>query len=291
MRELSEIRQDINRVDSAIRELFLLRMSLALEVAKTKAQSDDKIYKPDREAEIVEKRSAGMEEELQLKYVSLLQSMIRASREYQYSEILRQVPEKFPFKPSESLIEPKTVFYQGVPGAYQELAACALFPSCEPQNVPTWEQVFQSVRDGKADIGVVPVENTTAGTVSEVYDLLLDYDLYINRSYIKKISHCLAAVPGTKLEDVKRVCSHPHALPQCHSFISAARSGGHRGGEHRHRGPERAEKGRQEPCCHLFARGGRALRSRHSRRGHQRYAAQRNTLYRRQQNADLSARG
>lgn len=122
MRELPEIRQDINRVDSAIRELFLLRMSLALEVAKTKAQSDDKIYKPDREAEIVEKRSAGMEEELQLKYVSLLQSMIRASREYQYSEILRQVPEKFPFKPSESLTEPKTVFYQGVPGAYQELA-------------------------------------------------------------------------------------------------------------------------------------------------------------------------
>ena len=67
----------------------------------------------------------------------------------------------------------------------------------------------------------MPVENTTAGTVSEVYDLLLDYDLSINRSYIKKISHCLAAVPGTKLEDVKRVCSHPHALPQCHSFISA----------------------------------------------------------------------
>ena len=114
----------------------------------------------------------------------------------------------------------------------------------------------------KADIGVVPVENTTAGTVSEVYDLLLDYDLYINRSYIKKISHCLAAVPGTKLEDVKRVCSHPHTLPQCHSFISA-RSGGHRGGEHRHCGPERAEKGRQEPCCHLLAGGGCALRSRY----------------------------
>ena len=231
MRELPEIRQDINRVDSAIRELFLLRMSLALEVAKTKAQSDDKIYKPDREAEIVEKRSAGMEEELQLKYVSLLQSMIRASREYQYSEILRQTPEKFPFYPAETLAKPKTVFYQGVPGAYQELAARALFPSCEPQNVPTWEQVFQSVRDGKADIGVVPVENTTAGTVSEVYDLLLDYDLYINRSYIKKISHCLAAVPGTKLEDVKRVCSHPHALPQCHSFHLCTRSGGHRGGK------------------------------------------------------------
>ena len=220
MRELPAIRKDINSVDAAIRELFLLRMSLALEVAQTKAQSDDKIYKPDREAEIIEKRSAGMEDEVRLKYVSLLQSMIRASREYQYSEILRLNPEKFPFHPASEMLRPKTVFYQGVPGAYQELAARALFPECEPVNVPTWEEVFQSVRDGKADVGVVPVENTTAGTVSAVYDLLLDYDLSINRSYIKKISHCLAAVPGAAMSDIKSVCSHPHALPQCSAFIS-----------------------------------------------------------------------
>ena len=116
MRELASIRKDINSVDSAIRELFLLRMSLAHEVAETKAQSDDKIYKPDREAEIIEQRSAGMEEEVRLKYIALLQSMIRASREYQYSEILRLNPEKFPFHPSSEMLKPKTVFYQGVPG-------------------------------------------------------------------------------------------------------------------------------------------------------------------------------
>ena len=142
MRELASIRKDINSVDSAIRELFLLRMSLAHEVAETKAQSDDKIYKPDREAEIIEQRSAGMEEEVRLKYIALLQSMIRASREYQYSKILRLNPEKFPFHPSSEMLKPKTVFYQGVPGAYQELAARALFPECEPVNVPTWEEVF-----------------------------------------------------------------------------------------------------------------------------------------------------
>lgn len=220
MRELSEIRQDINLVDEQIRGLFLQRMSLALEVAQTKAETDDKIFKPDREAEIIEKRAIGMDEELRLKYVALLQSMIRASREYQYSEILRQYPNKFPFPPDLSANEPKTVFYQGVPGAYQEIAARALFPQCEPQYVPTWEQVFQAVRDGKADVGVVPVENTTAGTVSEVYDLLLNYDLSINRSYIKKIQHCLAAMPGAALSDIERVCSHPHALPQCHTYIS-----------------------------------------------------------------------
>ena len=182
MRELPAIRQDINEVDEQIRALFLKRMSLALEVAQTKAEHDDKIYKPDREAEILQKRTAGMNNELRLKYAALLQSMIRASREYQYSELLREKPERFPFHPAETALDPKTVYYQGVPGAYQELAARALFPQCEPVNVPTWEQVFRSVRDGVADVGVVPVENTTAGTVSEVYDLLLEYGLCINRS-------------------------------------------------------------------------------------------------------------
>lgn len=220
MRDLPKIRADINKVDEQIRDLFLKRMSLALEVAETKAETDDKIFKPDREAEILEKRAAGMEEELRLKYVALLQSMIRASREYQYSQTLRRAPSKFPIDAMPQALSPQTVYYQGVPGAYQELAARSLFPETEPQHVPTWEQVFQSVRDGVVDAGVVPVENTTAGTVSEVYDLLLQYDLSINRSTIKKIRHCLAAVPGASLGDVKQVCSHPHALPQCHDFIA-----------------------------------------------------------------------
>nr|WP_297172238.1 bifunctional chorismate mutase/prephenate dehydratase [uncultured Agathobaculum sp.] len=220
MRELAAVRQDINAIDEQIRALFLQRMSLALEVAQAKAGTRDKIYKPDREAEILERRTAGIEEELRLKYAAILQSMIRASREYQYSELLRQDPARFPFYPAKIPLNPKTIYYQGVPGAYQELAARALFPQCEPVNVPTWEQVFRAVRDGVADVGVVPVENTTAGTVSEVYDLLLEYGLYINRSYIRKISHCLAAVPGARLHDIQSVCSHPHALPQCHAFIA-----------------------------------------------------------------------
>ncbi|MDO5142221.1 MAG: bifunctional chorismate mutase/prephenate dehydratase [Eubacteriales bacterium] len=219
MRELSVIRQDINAVDEQLRALFLQRMDLALEVARTKAETDDKIYKPDREAEIIAKRTADMDEELRLKYTALLQSLMRASREYQYSELLRREPARFPLHPAEVALDPRTVYYQGVPGAYQELAARALFPHCTPESVPTWEQVFRSVRDGVVDAGVVPVENTTAGTVNEIYDLLLEYGLYIDRSYIKKIAHCLAAVPGATLADIRSVCSHPHALPQCHGFI------------------------------------------------------------------------
>lgn len=221
MRELKDIRTDINAVDEQIRGLFMKRMALALEVAKTKANTNDKILKPDREAEIIATRSQGMPDEIRLKYVALLQSMMRASREYQYSEILRLVPDKFPLPPAEGKLDPRSVYYQGVPGAYQELAARALFPACEPAPVATWEQVFQAVHSGEADAGVVPVENTTAGTVNEVYDLLLKYDLSINRSYIKKIRHCLAAAPGATLDTIVRVCSHPHALPQCSAFIAA----------------------------------------------------------------------
>lgn len=220
MRELKDIRQDINTVDTQIRELFLKRMNLALEVAQTKAQTNDKILKPEREAEIIATRSSGVPEALRLKYISLLQSIMRTSREYQYREILSLRPDKFPLHPMETAIVPKTVFYQGAPGAYQELAAREMFPQCEPQCVPTWENVFQAVHTGKADIGIVPVENTTAGTVNEVYDLLLKYDLSIHRSCSKKIHHCLAAVSGATLDSVKRVCSHPHALPQCDGFIS-----------------------------------------------------------------------
>ncbi|NCB28753.1 MAG: ACT domain-containing protein [Clostridia bacterium] len=221
MRELTEIRLDINAVDEKIRALFLQRMELALEVAQAKAQTNDKILKPEREAEIIAMRSAGIPDELRLKYIALLQNIMRSSREYQYSSLLALRPDKFPLRYHETELYPQNVYYQGVPGAYQELAAHALFPDCAPQPVDTWEQVFQAVHTGAADAGVVPVENTTAGTVSEVYDLLLQYDLSIVRSHIKKIRHCLAAVPGTTLEEIKRVCSHPHALPQCSAFIAS----------------------------------------------------------------------
>ena len=89
MRELPAIRREINEVDEQMRALFLKRMSLALEVAHAKAETNDSVYKPDREAEIIEQRTAGMDGEIRLKYTALLQSMIRSSREYQYSEQLR----------------------------------------------------------------------------------------------------------------------------------------------------------------------------------------------------------
>ena len=221
MRELNDIRRDINAADEQLRGLFLRRMALALEVAENKAETGDKVFKPEREAEILAARAAGLAGGLHRKYVSLLEAVIRKSRESQYAALLERFPERFPLAPELAARPVHTVFYQGVGGAYAHQAARALFPEAVHQSLPSWEEVFRRVHQGEADMGVVPVENTTAGTVNEVYDLLLKYDLSINRSYIQEISHCLAAVPGASLASVKRVCSHPHALPQCAAFIRA----------------------------------------------------------------------
>lgn len=221
MRDLNDIRRDINAADNQLRELFLRRMALALEVAENKARSGGKVFQPGREAEILQSRAEGLEGGLRRKYVSLLEAVIRKSRECQYAELLSRFPERFPFAPETAARPVRTVFYQGVEGAYAHQAARALFPGAVHESLPTWDEVFRRVHAGEADMGVVPVENSTAGTVNEVYDLMLGYDLFINRSYIQPVVHCLAAPPGATLASVSCVCSHPHALPQCDGFIKS----------------------------------------------------------------------
>lgn len=99
MRELNDIRRDINAADEQLRELFLRRMALALEVAENKAETGDKVFKPEREAEILAARAAGLEGGLHRKYVSLLEAVIRKSRESQYAALLERFPERFPLAP------------------------------------------------------------------------------------------------------------------------------------------------------------------------------------------------
>lgn len=116
-------------------------------------------------------------------------------------------------------LEINTVCYQGLPYSYSECAAKALFKGKKMVHKETFEDVFRDVYDNKADIGVVPIENSTAGYITEVYDLLLSYDLYINYGYIKKVDHCLAGTKDASISDIKEVYSHPQALMQCKEYI------------------------------------------------------------------------
>lgn len=215
---LNDLRMEIDEIDGNIKGLFLQRMKVAEKVAEWKSKTGDKILKPEREEELIRNLAGDMDGEWKLSYTSFLKKVMEVSRTFQYRKMLELGAD---FQPSFQEEEPEIqrVCYQGLPGSYSEAAAANLFPDAETGSVKTFEDVFMTISAGKAQAGVVPLANTTAGGVYEVYDLLLKYDLYINYSDIIKVDHCLAAVEGTSLEEIKEVHSHPQAIAQCREFL------------------------------------------------------------------------
>ncbi len=113
-----------------------------------------------------------------------------------------------------------TVAFQGEHGAFSEDAVITFFGTAQTQPYPSFADVFEAVLKCDADYGVVPVENSQAGSINETYDLLLQYPLYIAGEVNLKVAHCLLALPGQCLEDIHTVYSHPQALAQCQEFLS-----------------------------------------------------------------------
>ncbi len=112
---------------------------------------------------------------------------------------------------------------QGVECSYSSIACRQVFCNPEITFYETFEEVFQSVIEGKNTYGVVPIENTLAGSVTDNYDLMLEYNLFIAASVTVKIDHCLLALPGTRLEEIRHIYSHPQALHQCSDFFRSHR--------------------------------------------------------------------
>lgn len=113
----------------------------------------------------------------------------------------------------------KKIVYQGVEGAYSHIVTQTLFPDTDTENVNTFEDAINSVLNGEASYCVVPIENSSAGIVTDIFDLLLKKDVVIVAEYDLHISHCLLGIKGAKFSDIKRVYSHPQALMQCASYL------------------------------------------------------------------------
>lgn len=224
MLDLGEIRNKIDAIDRQLVDLFEERMELCREVAEYKIETGKKVLDPERERAKLE-TIAGMVSNPENSYAvkDLFAQIMSNSRKMQYrmleqtSGTLREPYEAVDFIEKDKC----TVVYQGVPGAYSYIAMKRYFGK-DVKNfaVATWRDAMEAVSGGKADYAVLPIENSTAGIVADVYDLLQEYDNYIVAETYVKVEHALLGLPGTDIDKVETVYSHPQGFMQCEHFLA-----------------------------------------------------------------------
>lgn len=223
--EIKELRTEIDSLDSQITELFCKRMQLCGEVGSLKKTTGKQVLDSAREREILSRVGAQAGEELDM-YARMLYSVLfDLSRSYQ---IAQTAPETDLTRRIESAMDntpklfPKhgTIACQGVEGAYSQIACEKLFSAPDIMYFRSFESVFQAVEQGLCAFGILPIENSSNGSVTGVYNLMQQYNFYIVRSIRLRVEHNLLALPGVKLSDVKEIVSHEQALGQCSAFLN-----------------------------------------------------------------------
>lgn len=220
---LEEIRSEIDNIDKQLLELFKMRMDCARQVGEYKLANNIPILNMERENEIldaVEANGGKYGYAARLLYSNIME----LSRALQHDIVgsgkeLRRLLETSELENTASP-ESLKIACQGIKGANSHEATKILFPQSQPCFYPSWEDVFTAVDNGEADFGVLPVENSSAGSVSDVYDLILKYRFYITGALELPISHCLCALRQSELSDIEQVWSHPQGLAQCSYYIA-----------------------------------------------------------------------
>ncbi len=224
--DLNELRAEIDKIDEELVRLFTARMGISAQVADYKRANNLPIFHPGRERAILQKvaQMAGPEMD---NYTRVLYSMLfELSRSYQskrneetsplfgeISKSIEQTPKLFPQAP--------IVACQGVEGAYSQIACEKIFKSPFILYFKNFEAVFTAIEQGMCQYGILPIENSTAGSVTKVYDLMIRHNFSIVRTFRLKIDHNLLAKPGVKLEEIREIYSHEQAINQCGDFLHA----------------------------------------------------------------------
>ncbi len=204
MNELEKARKTITEVDAEMAKLFEKRMNAAKVIANYKKEYGLPILDIQRENELIKKNSECISDDtLKEYYVEFLKDTMSISRSYQ-----------------SRLNEGMRVAYSGVEGAFAYIASKKLYPNANYIAYPDFEAAYRATENGECDVSVLPIENSYAGDVGTVMDLLFSGTLYVNRVLDLEVNHCLLANEGATLADIKRVVSHPQALAQCKEYIS-----------------------------------------------------------------------
>lgn len=222
--DLSELREQLDVIDARIVALYEQRMDVCRQVAEYKISTGKKVFDRQREAEKLAKVAALTHDEFNAQGVKeLFEQIMSMSRKLQYQLLTEKGSQgKLPFIGVEELDTKKArVVFQGAEGAYSQAAMMQYFgDSVDSFHVETFRDAMGAIEEGSADFAVLPIENSTAGIVNEIYDLLQEYENYIVGEQIIKIEHCLLGVPGAALEDIRTVYSHPQSLMQSAKYLA-----------------------------------------------------------------------
>ena len=223
MIDLQECRKEIDVIDKEIMSLFEKRMKVCEDVAKYKIHTGKKVMDPKREKDklkVLEEQAHGEFNTLGVQ--ELFQQIMAISRKRQYQLLTSNgIEEKRDYEMVDALpLKDVNVVFQGVEGAYSYAAMRAYFPDdINSYHVKTFRDAMEEVASGKADYAVLPIENSTEGIVTDIYDLLTEYQLYIVGEQGVKVEHVLLGLPGVGLGEIERVYSHPQALAQCKRYL------------------------------------------------------------------------
>ncbi len=223
---LEAIREQFNMIDDEITALFIRRMDLARDVAEYKKEKGLPILDTGRERQIMGRVTAQAGEEMEHYTKLLFQTLFNVSRAYQAEQIrpsstLTKALEAAAKNVKKSMPNRALVACQGTEGAYSQKICDQMFEFADILYMNTFNDVFNAVERGMCPYGVLPIENSTAGSVTQVYDLMEKHHFHIVRAGRQRIDHRLLALPGVKMEDVKEVVSHEQALRQCGAFLAA----------------------------------------------------------------------
>ena len=221
---LENFRQEIDKIDDEIVALYKKRMGIAKSIAEEKNKTGKSVSNTKREKEILNRVTDCVEDDLKGYTKQVFETLFDTSKAYQLhyidgsspsrdkiASVLKEGDKEFPIKAN--------VACQGIDGAYSNLATEKLFTLSNIMYFKNFEGVFNAVEKGLCQYGVLPIENSIAGSVNAVYDLMKAHNFHVVRSIKLRIQHSLLAKRGVKLEDIKEVISHEHAINQCKNFL------------------------------------------------------------------------
>lgn len=223
MEDLKQLREQLDEIDKKIVELYEKRMEVSKGVAQYKMSTGKPVLDRTREEEKLRKVMAATHTDFNKQGVKeLFEQIMSTSRKLQYQMLMDGQNLRLPFQAVPSLMEGNIrVVFQGAEGSYSQAAMEQFFgEEVDSFHVDTFRQAMCSLEEGRADYAVLPIENSTAGIVSEIYDLLVEFENYIVGEQIIKIEHCLLGTKEATLSDVQTVYSHPQSLMQSAGFLN-----------------------------------------------------------------------